>query len=52
MNVDWVRKYCQSQPHAAESIQWGDDLVFKVGGKMFAVLVLEPAKVWLSISTG
>ncbi|MHB8485101.1 MAG: MmcQ/YjbR family DNA-binding protein [Candidatus Acidiferrales bacterium] len=26
----------------------GDDLVFKVGGKMFAVVVLVPAKVWLS----
>jgi predicted DNA-binding protein (MmcQ/YjbR family) len=34
--------------HATESVQWGDDLVFKIGGKMFAVLVLEPAKVWLS----
>lgn len=48
MNIDWVRKYCMSMPHATESIQWGDDLVFKIGGKMFAVLVLEPASVWLS----
>jgi predicted DNA-binding protein (MmcQ/YjbR family) len=48
MNIDWVRSYCMSMPHATESVQWGDDLVFKVGGKMFAVLVLEPAKVWLS----
>lgn len=35
-------------PHATESLQWDCDLVFKIGGKMFAVLVLEPAKVWLS----
>ncbi|MGH9709321.1 MAG: MmcQ/YjbR family DNA-binding protein [Candidatus Acidiferrales bacterium] len=48
MDVDWVRKYCLAMPHAIESLQWGDDLVFKVGGKMFAVLVLKPAKVWLS----
>lgn len=48
MNIDWVRRYCKSMPHATESVQWGNDLVFKVGGKMFAVLVLEPAKVWLS----
>ena len=48
MNIDWVRSYCMSMPHATESVQWGNDLVFKVGGKMFAVLVLEPAKVWLS----
>jgi len=48
VNIDWVRKYCMSMPHATEAVQWGDDLVFKIGGKMFAVLVLIPAKVWLS----
>lgn len=49
MNVEWGRRYCLSLPHATESVQWGDDLVFKIGGKMFAVVVLEPAKVWLSL---
>jgi predicted DNA-binding protein (MmcQ/YjbR family) len=48
MNIEWVRRYCKSMPHATESVQWGNDLVFKIAGKMFAVLVLEPAKVWLS----
>jgi predicted DNA-binding protein (MmcQ/YjbR family) len=48
MQIDWVRRYCMSMPHATESVQWGADLVFKIGGKMFAVLVLEPAKVWVS----
>ena len=48
MDIDWVRAYCMSMPHATESLQWGDDLVFKIGGKMFAVLVLAPAPVWLS----
>lgn len=48
MNTDWVRGVCMKMPHATESLQWGDDLVFKVGGKMFAALVLVPAKVWLS----
>ena len=48
MNIDWVRSHCMSMPHATESVQWGNDLVFKIGGKMFAVLVLEPAKVCLS----
>jgi len=27
---------------AAEQVQWGADLLFKVGGKMFAVMPLEP----------
>jgi predicted DNA-binding protein (MmcQ/YjbR family) len=48
MDIDWVRTFCKRMPHATESLQWGDDLVFKVGGKMFAVLVLVPARVWLS----
>jgi predicted DNA-binding protein (MmcQ/YjbR family) len=30
-------------------MQWGDDLLFKVGGKMFAVTPLVPARVWLSL---
>jgi predicted DNA-binding protein (MmcQ/YjbR family) len=48
MNIDWVREYCMQMPHATESLQWGDDLVFKIGGKMFAALVLKPAPVCLS----
>ncbi len=48
MNIDWVRQYCLSLPHTTEKVQWQDDLVFKVGGKMYAMVVLEPAKVWLS----
>jgi len=41
MNVDSVRQYCLSFPHAKENMQWEDDLCFKVGGKIFAVLSLE-----------
>ena len=29
-------------PHATEKVQWGNDLVFKIGEKMFAVVGLEP----------
>jgi predicted DNA-binding protein (MmcQ/YjbR family) len=48
MTIEAVREYCLSFPHATESIQWENDLVLKVGGKMFAVMVLEPARVWIS----
>jgi predicted DNA-binding protein (MmcQ/YjbR family) len=48
MNVDWLRRYCKSLPHTTEDVQWGADLVFKVGGKMYAVAPLEPAPVCLS----
>ncbi|HYA61730.1 MAG TPA: MmcQ/YjbR family DNA-binding protein [Candidatus Sulfotelmatobacter sp.] len=49
MNIDQLRKLCLSFPGATEQIQWGDDLLFKVGGKMFAITPLEPARVWLSL---
>src|SRR5205814_2966459 len=48
MNVDWLREVCLSFPGATEQIQWGSDLLFKVGGKMFAATPLEPAPVCLS----
>ncbi len=48
MSVEWVRRYCLSFPHVTEKIQWGNDLVFKVAEKMFAVVMLEPGDVWLS----
>lgn len=41
MKIDAIRKYCLSLPYATENVQWGADLVFKVGGKMFAVVGLE-----------
>jgi predicted DNA-binding protein (MmcQ/YjbR family) len=42
MNIEWVRRYCLSLPHTTEKVQWENDLVFKIGGKMYAVVVLEP----------
>ena len=35
-------------PHATEQVQWGDNLVFKVGGKIFAIAALEPAAILVS----
>jgi predicted DNA-binding protein (MmcQ/YjbR family) len=48
MAIDWVRKLCLSLPFTTESVQWGDNLVFKVGGKIYAIAALEPGKHWLS----
>ena len=35
-------------PHTTEEVLWGGDLVFKIGGKMYAVTVLEPGPLCLS----
>jgi predicted DNA-binding protein (MmcQ/YjbR family) len=49
MNIDQLREICMSFPGVTEQIQWGDDLVFKVAGKMFAVTPLVPGYNWLSL---
>src|SRR5215472_13976599 len=48
MDAEWLRKLCLTFPGTTEQIQWGYDLLFKVGGKMFAITPLEPAPVCLS----
>ena len=49
MDIDALRRVCLSFPGTTEQIQWGSNLLFKVGGKMFAVTPTEPAPVWLSL---
>lgn len=41
MTANDFRKLCISMPGATETIQWGDDRVFKIGSKMFACSGLE-----------
>ena len=48
VKLERVRRFCTALPHATEAVQWEDSLVFKIGGKMFAVAALEPGRVWLS----
>jgi predicted DNA-binding protein (MmcQ/YjbR family) len=33
-----LRRVCLALPGATESVQWGNDHVFKIGGKMFALM--------------
>jgi predicted DNA-binding protein (MmcQ/YjbR family) len=46
MDAEHARAFLLSLPHAAETLQWGDNLVFwvgdkSVGGKMFALINLS-----------
>ncbi len=42
MNLEEFRDYCLTKPNATEGTPFGDDaLVFKVGGKMFALAALD-----------
>lgn len=43
MDIEQVRSNCLSLPHVTEKVQWGNDLLFRIGEKMFAVLALDAA---------
>lgn len=43
MDIESVRRFCLSLPHVTEDVQWGSDLLFRIGNKMFAVVGLEPS---------
>ena len=43
MDIEQVHTHCLSFPHLTEQVLWGNDLVFKIGGKMFAVIGLDAA---------
>ena len=50
MNTETLRDYCLAKLGVAESFPFGDDsLVFKVGGKMFALLSTESQPVTLNL---
>src|SRR5258708_30833938 len=48
MNLERIRAHCLSLPHSTEKVQWGDNLVFKIGGKMFAMAPMVPAGMAMS----
>src|SRR3977135_1151280 len=51
MNVDSIRAYCLSFPQATENLQWGDDLCFKIGGKIFTTVSLDNPRLCLKCTS-
>ena len=50
MNVEEIRNYCISKPHVTEGFPFIDTaLVFKVAGKMFALLDLSEEQRGISL---
>ena len=43
MNLDPIREYCLSFAEATEGLQWGDHLLFRMRGKIFALVALNVA---------
>jgi predicted DNA-binding protein (MmcQ/YjbR family) len=42
MTLETLRQICRALPAVTEDVKWGNDLCFCVGGKMFAVVDLNP----------
>ena len=43
MTLDTLRAICLAHKGATEELQWGEHLLFKVGGKMFCITNLNDA---------
>jgi predicted DNA-binding protein (MmcQ/YjbR family) len=50
MNTEIIREFCLEFPEASEKLQWGDELCFKVGGKIFVMLGLDNPRLCLKCS--
>jgi predicted DNA-binding protein (MmcQ/YjbR family) len=51
MNIDAIRAYCLAFPRTTEKLQWGDDLCFKIAGKIFAMLGLDNPRLCFKCSS-
>jgi predicted DNA-binding protein (MmcQ/YjbR family) len=43
-DADWIRKLCLSFTEVTEDMPWGDDLCFKVRGKIFTGVILSDGR--------
>jgi predicted DNA-binding protein (MmcQ/YjbR family) len=45
VNIDSIRAFCLAFPRATEKLQWGDDLCFKIAGKIFVIVGLDNPRI-------
>jgi len=43
-DIDWIREVCLALPDSTENVQWGENLCFKVRGKLFTIVDLSQGK--------
>ena len=49
MDIDELRAFCLALPHATEDVQWGNDLLFRIGNKIFAATGLDSTPLQISL---
>jgi predicted DNA-binding protein (MmcQ/YjbR family) len=50
MNPETIREFCLGLPNATEKLQWGDELCFKINGKIFVMLGLDNPRLCVKCS--
>lgn len=50
MNPETIREFCLGLPGATEKLQWGDELCFKINGKIFVMLGLDNPRLCVKCS--
>ena len=48
MNIEDLRAFCLALPHTTEDVQWGNDLLFRIGNKIFAATGLDSTPIQIS----
>jgi len=46
-----IRAYCKAFPGATEGLQWGDDLLFRIGNKIFVTVSLSSVPQCMSVKS-
>lgn len=44
MDIEWIREVCLAFPGTTEDVQWGDSLLFRIAGKIYASVNLAAAE--------
>ncbi|MCX7566979.1 MmcQ/YjbR family DNA-binding protein [Sulfitobacter sp. F26169L] len=51
MTRDELTEFCASLPHVTHVVQWGDADVYKIGGKLFAVVGMANTEATVTFKT-
>ena len=49
MDIESVRKFCLSLPHTTEGVQWGNNLLFRIGNKIYLLMDLDAGPLCMSL---
>jgi predicted DNA-binding protein (MmcQ/YjbR family) len=48
MDIDALRAFCLALPNTTEDVKWGNDLLFRIGNKIYAATGLDTSPIQIS----